>query len=183
MPRGGSFWPIVGATARTEAPDSHFRPPPPLIAGLQARPMPPTPPIPHHSIESLTVSRGIHFRDVTFEFHDLLNFLIGARGTGRGRAPPHSLRARGSHPRGVRRRLRRLHRRDSRDGNGHGRARTRHGVRYTSSRTHGSLPVVKDENGKVVDVKLVGELFQIQAYAQERARGDREERGVAARAD
>jgi hypothetical protein len=135
-------------------------------------PSTPSPPSSHHVIESLTVSGGIHFRAVTFTFHDLLNFLIGARGTGKS-GVLHLIRfAIGAPiPEAYREEFDEYIEGTLGTGTATVVVRTQHAARYTSSRTPGSEPVVKDENGNVVDVNLVGELFQIQAYAQNELEG------------
>ncbi len=126
----------------------------------------------HHVIESLSVSSGIHFRDATFDFDDRLNCIIGGRGAGKSGVlllirfalgapiPEEYAEVFDDYISGTL---------------GAGwvtvRVRTRHGARYTCTRSYGSEPVIRGENGEVASVSLDGDLFQIDAYAQNEIEG------------
>jgi AAA domain len=134
---------------------------------LPAIPSSLTPPSDHHRILSLTIEGGTHFPSFHADFSDGLNCLIGGRGAGKTAVLLHIAFALGfvTSPLSAQRSDAHL-----RSNLGVGRVtvkvRTSHGRVFTSRRSAGEPPCVRDDEGNVVPVSLNGELFKIDAYGQ-----------------
>ena len=128
--------------------------------------------MPHHRLLSLTLTNATFFSTLSLPFSDGLNCLLGGRGSGKsgvlhlirfalGAPIPADYAA--EHDEYIQAIL-------------GGRTATvsfltQHGAAYTSSRTYGAPPVVRGANSEVVPVSLDGDLFKIDAYAQNEIEG------------
>ena len=102
----------------------------------------------HHVIESLSITSGIHFRDVSLQFDPGLTCIIGGRGTGKS-GVLHFIRfALGAK---ITEDFAEEHDEYVRETLGPGRAdvgvRTRHDAPYAISRSYGAEPVVRNAKG------------------------------------
>ncbi len=117
----------------------------------------------YHCIESVTIEKGTFFGDTRFDLAKGLNCFIGGTGAGKTSAVYHARFGLG------------VSSDDDSDGLikatlGGGRVtvrvRTKHGAVYTSQRSVGEPPCVRDADGKVSTATLDGELFSLDAYGQ-----------------
>ncbi len=126
----------------------------------------------HPLLLSLSLSNATFFGTLRLDLADGLNCLLGGRGTGKS-AILHILRFALGHriPEAYAEEHAEYIAEVLGDGTAEVAFQTQHGARYTASRTRGSEPVVRNAEGEIVSVSLDGDLFKIEAYAQNEIEG------------